>query len=173
MESRTKVVGHPLHPILIVFPLGLFGTAVLFDVLQWVDQDGEWSFVGHYMIGGGIVFGAAAAAAGLRDWTAIPANTRAKRVGAVHGALNVIVMAAFIVSWLLRRENPARPDTLALVFSFGGGLLSVISGWLGGELVYRLRVGVDENAHLNAPNSLTTDGQMYTAPPQTHEHEHG
>lgn len=154
MESHTKVLGHPIHPILIVFPLGLLATAVLFDVIQLLDQNGNWSLAAFYMIGAGVVFGIIAGVFGFRDWQAIPAS-RAKRIGAAHGLINLVVLILFLCSWLLRGDEPERPEGLALLLSFAGAGLSFISGWLGGELVYRLRVGVDDGAHLNAPNSLT------------------
>src|SRR5207248_11398569 len=89
-------------------------------------------------------------------WVKIPDGTRAETVGLVHGVTNVIVAGLFIVSWLLRRPNPAAPDLLEIVLGIIGVLLALFSGWLGGELVYRLNMGVDEGAHLDAPNSLSS-----------------
>ena len=68
--------------------------------------------------------------------------------------VNVIVLLLFIGSWLLRRDAPELPGTLAYILSFAGAGLSLVTGWLGGELVDRLGVGVDEGASLNASNSL-------------------
>ena len=61
----------------------------------------------------------------------------------------------FIVSWLLRRPNPTDPDGLDILLGLIAVLLALFGGWLGGELVERLNVGVDEGAHPNAPNSLS------------------
>jgi uncharacterized membrane protein len=60
----------------------------------------------------------------------------------------------FAASWLVRRDDPAQPETLAIVLSVAGGALSLVTGWLGGELVDRLGVGVDDGANLNATSSL-------------------
>jgi uncharacterized membrane protein len=155
MESRAKLLGHPIHQMLIVFPLGLLAMAIIFDVIAIVLANGYWSEIAFWMIAAGAVTGLMAAPFGAVDWLAIPAGTRAKRVGALHGVGNIVVLLLFAVSWLMRRDAPAAPETFALVLSFAGGLLALGTGWLGGELVDRLAVGVDEGAHLDAPSSLS------------------
>ncbi|HEY5028241.1 MAG TPA: DUF2231 domain-containing protein [Candidatus Angelobacter sp.] len=155
MESKVKVAGHPVHPMLIVFPLGLLATSVIFDVIRLSTSDGKWSSMAWYMIGAGVIGGLLAAAFGLIDWLAIPSNTRAKSIGLWHGAANVLVVLLFIASWFLRRPDPANPNGLALTISFAAVILALVAGWLGGELVDRLGVGVDEGANLNAPSSLS------------------
>lgn len=155
MESKAKVLGHPLHQMLIVFPLGLLATGVVFDVIHLVSDNPTLATVSYWMIVAGILGGLAAAVPGWIDWLAIPGGTRAKRIGLVHGLGNVLVLLLFIGSWLLRRDQPDQPETAALVLSFAGAGISLITAWLGGELVDRLGVGVDDGAHLNAPNSLT------------------
>ena len=105
--------------------------------------------------GGGVIGGAAAAIPGWMDWAAIPSGTRAKRVGLLHGAGNVIVLALFVLSWLLRRPNPSAPPTESIVAGLLGVAVVAVTGWLGGELVGRLGVAVDEGAHLDAPSSLS------------------
>jgi uncharacterized membrane protein len=92
---------------------------------------------------------------GLVDWLAIPRRTRARSIGAIHGIGNVIVTGLFLLSWLLRRGDPLHPGTGPVVLSLIGVLLALVTGWLGGELVDRLAVGVDEGAHLDAPSSLS------------------
>jgi uncharacterized membrane protein len=151
-----KIAGHLIHPMLIVFPLGLLSTAVVFDVIGLVWRQDMWFGVAYWMIVAGIVGGLLAAVFGVLDFIGLPRNTRAWRVGLYHGAGNVVVVALFIVSWLLRRPDPLHPGTVALVLSFVGVGLALVTGWLGGELVERLGVGVDEGAHLNAPSSLST-----------------
>jgi len=155
MESKVKVAGHPVHPMLIVFPLGLLATAVRFDIIYQISEYSLWCVVSYYMVGAGVIGGLAAAVFGWLDWFAIPNGTRAKRVGLWHGAGNVVVLGLFVLSWLLRRENPAVPPTGAIVAGLVGFVLAAITGWLGGELVDRLGVGVDDGAHLNSPSSLS------------------
>ena len=76
MESRAKFLGHPLHQQLIVFPLGLLGMAVIFDLITFWTKNPRWTESAFYMIGAGIVTGLLAAVFGLVDWVAIPKNTR-------------------------------------------------------------------------------------------------
>ena len=155
MESKVKFAGHPVHPMLIVFPLGLLATAVIFDIIYLMSSNSQWTVVAYYMIGAGIIGGLAAAVFGWLDWIAIPAGTRARRVGLWHGIGNVVVVGLFILSWVLRRENPEVPPTGAIVAGLTGVVISLATAWLGGELVDRLGVGVDDGAHLDSPSSLS------------------
>jgi uncharacterized membrane protein len=139
--------------MLIVFPLGLLGSSVVFDIIQRV-RGGGWSQAAWYMIVAGVVAGLVAAVFGLIDWLGIPAGTRAKRIGLLHACGNVIVLLLFAASWLLRRESPAAPPTPAFVLGLAGLALAAVTGWLGGELVDRLGIGVDTGAHPDAPSSL-------------------
>lgn len=156
MESRAKLLGHPIHQMLIVFPLGLLAMAVIFDLLALAMGQGYWSEVAYWMIAAGVITGLIAAPFGLIDWMAIPSGTRAKRIGAIHGIGNVLVVLLFAGSWLMRGAAPSSPTGLALALSFVGGASALVTGWLGGELVDRLAVGVDEGAHVDAPSSLRT-----------------
>ena len=156
MESKAKLAGHPIHPMLIVLPLGLLSAAVLFDIIRMLTGNEALAEVSFWNIAAGIVGGLAAAVFGLIDWLAIPQGTRAKQVGLMHGVGNVVVVALFAVSWILRLNEPGYvPGTLAFVLALAGVLLALVTGWLGGELVDRLGVGVDTGANLNAPSSLS------------------
>ena len=155
MESRAKLFGHPIHQMLIVFPLGLLATSLFFDIIALVTNNGALMRAAWYMIAAGIISGLIAAVFGLIDFLGIPHNTRAKRIATMHGAGNVIVVALFAVSWLLRRGDPATPGVMPVVISAIGFSIAGVTGWLGGELVDRLGVGVDNGANLDAPSSLT------------------
>jgi uncharacterized membrane protein len=155
MESKAKIFGHAIHPILIVYPLGLLSAAVVFDIIYLVTGNQTWTTVSFWMIAAGIVGGLLAAIFGLIDYLSIPSGTRAARIGLLHGLTNVGVMILFAVSWLLRMPVPETPPTAAFALSFIGVAAASLGGWLGGELVERLGVGVDPGANLNAPNSLT------------------
>src|ERR687893_681169 len=96
------------------------------------------------MIAAGVIGGLAAAVFGLIDWLAIPSGTRAKAVGMWHGATNVVMVTLFIASWLFRADAPGDPGIVAIVLSFVAVGLASLGGFLGGELVVRLGVGVAE-----------------------------
>jgi uncharacterized membrane protein len=166
MESKAKLLGHPIHPMLIVFPLGLLATAVAFDTVALSTGNGSWFGISFWMIAAGIIGGLLAAIFGLIDWWAIPSGTRAKAIGLWHGAGNVVVVLLFIASWVMRKPLPTQPTRGALTVSFVAIVLALVAGWLGGELVDRLGVGVDRGAHLDAPSSLS--GRPATEiPPKT------
>jgi uncharacterized membrane protein len=141
--------------MLIVFPFGLLVTSFIFDLLYLVTNNPQWALIAFYLIAAGVIGGLVAAVFGFLDWTTLPSGTRAKNIGVWHGLGNVVMVGLFIVSWLLRRDAPEAPGSTALIVSFLGVMLSLLTGWLGGELVERLSVGVDKDAHLNAPSSLS------------------
>jgi uncharacterized membrane protein len=154
MESKAKLFGHPIHQMLIAFPLGLLAMALIFDLIALAAGWPKLHEAAYYMIGAGVVSGLLAAVFGLVDWIAIPGQTRAKRVGALHGGGNVVVVLLFAMSWWLRRDVPAEPELLAIVIAGVAAVIATVTAWLGGELVDRLGVGVDDGAHLDAPSSL-------------------
>lgn len=158
MESKVRLAGHAIHPMLVVFPLGLLATAVIFDVITLVTHNGKFSEAGYYMIGAGIIAGVVAQIFGLVDWINIPDGTRAKRVGLWHGVGNVAVMVLFAASWFLRRGSIGDPSMISLSLSFAGVGLALITAWLGAELVERHGVGVADDAHLNAASSFKQEG---------------
>jgi uncharacterized membrane protein len=178
MESRAKLVGHAVHPMLIVFPLGLLGMAAIFDLIYLGAGNRDLATASYWMIAAGVITGLLAAAFGFWDWLSIPSGTRAKGVGLLHGGGNVIVVGLFIVSWLLRLNARAggveyAPNGLPIALEVIALLLALVTGWLGGELVERLGVGVDEGAHLQAPSSLSgkparagTERTQRPAPPR-------
>lgn len=153
MKSRALLLGHPIHQMLIVFPLGLLGTAVVFDLIELVLQNGTAAMVAYWMMAAGLVGALLAAPFGLVDWLHVPDGTRAKRIGAMHGGGNLVVTVLFAASWLLRDSDGAVP-LAAFVLSLAGLALALVTAWLGGELVSRLGVGVYDDASLDAPSSL-------------------
>jgi uncharacterized membrane protein len=155
MEARAKLLGHPIHQMLIVFPLGLLGMSLFFDLIALIWQFPSLYLASYSMIAAGIITGLIAAGFGFIDFLGIPSGTRAKRVGMMHGAGNVVVVLLFIVSWSLRVEAPGNPSLLAILISAIGVGIALVTGWLGGELVIRLAIGVDEGAHPDAPSSLS------------------
>src|SRR3954468_18977094 len=107
MESRVKLMGHPVHPMLIVLPLGLLSLGVVFDIVYLVTNDATFAEVAFWNITAGIPGGLLAAVFGLIDWLAIPKGTRAKRIGAWHGGGNLAIVLTFLVSCFLRLGDHA------------------------------------------------------------------
>jgi uncharacterized membrane protein len=156
MESKAKLLGHPIHPMLIVLPLGLFIGAVVFDALYLWRGSPAFATVAYWNIAGGVVGGLLAALFGAIDWFAIPTGTRAKRIGLLHGGSNVVVVVIFAMVWLMRGDTrDTAPTTNLFLLEVVALALGSVAGWFGGELVDRLGVGVDDGAHLDAPSSLS------------------
>ena len=154
MHAKARFLGHSVHQMLVVFPLGLLATAVVFDLIYLAGRSQVMAAVSYWMIAAGLVGGLLAAPFGTIDWLSIPAGTRAKRIGAIHGAGNVLVMLLFALSFVLR-DTAYAPEPRQMVWAFLGAALALVTAWLGGELVDRLAVGVDEDAGLNASSSLS------------------
>ena len=155
MEARAKLFGHPIHQMLIVFPLGVLGMALFFDLIALATSRPALLQASFYMIAAGIIAGLLAAIFGLIDFLAIPGGTRAKRIGLLHGIGNVGVVALFAASWWLRRPAPRTAGVFPIVIAAVAVATALVTGWLGGELVDRLGVGVDDGANLDAPSSLS------------------
>lgn len=157
MESHSKVAGHPLHPILIALPLGLLMTSLIFDVRAKKRLDATDGKISRALIGAGVLSGLVAAIPGIIDWINIPDNSRAKAIGLWHGCGNILALSLFALSWKKRRPNETQPDNSAVVLSVTASAILGLTGWLGGEMVYRLGIGVDPGANPDAPNSLIMD----------------
>lgn len=157
MRSRVRAAGHAVHPILIVFPLGLLTTAVGFDVLYLVTGRESFQFTSAHLIAAGVLMGVVTAATGWLDWWLVtPRGTRARRIGLLHGLVNAAVLVLFAVSWLLRLgAQDWAPTWPALIAAWLGVLGGGLGGWLGGELVERLGISVEEGANPDASSSLS------------------
>ena len=156
MRSRARIGGHSIHPMLVVFPLGLLATAVIFDILYLITDRTGYQIAAAYTIAAGVIGGVIAALFGLADLSGVPSGSRAKRVGAAHGGLNLLALALFAASWLFRvGAGNWKPSTAALICSFAGIVVAAVAGWLGGELVERYGVSVRDNANVDAPGAVS------------------
>lgn len=158
MRSHARVFGHPLHQMLVPIPLGLFMVGSALDVVQrftdvaWIPTVSFWNLLI------GVVAALVAVVFGAVDFVAIPDGTRAKYIGGMHAVGNIVVVASFAIALFMRQEHRFdAPSALALGLELGALSLLGLTGWLGGELVDRLGVGVDDGANVDAPGSLTHD----------------
>jgi uncharacterized membrane protein len=156
MEAKARLLGHPIHQMMIVLPLGLLIGGWLFDLGCTFLGRPLLGEIGFWNTAAGILSGLAAAVFGLIDWVAIPAGTRAKAVGLWHAGANVVMLVLFAATVYLRRGAPGHsPNTTTLVLATAAIAFGGVSGWLGGELVNRLGIGVTPGAHVDAPSSLS------------------
>lgn len=143
MKSKANIKGHPLHPILVSFPIAFFTGTLLFEAIGVITGRGDLNHVAYYLETAGIVFALLTAVPGLIDFIyTVPPKSSAKKRAAKHGIINVTVVVIFTIAWFLRRQ----PDTsvyLLLAIEALGVILLTIAGWLGGTLVYRNEIGHD------------------------------
>jgi uncharacterized membrane protein len=150
MKSKANIAGHPIHPMLIPFPLALWSTSFVVDVLFYFLRHPTLLVISMFMLAAGCLGAIAAAIVGFIDWLAIE-NGEAKRVANWHARLNVAALVVFAISLFLRMGSYSglvgRRLTIPFLCSLAGVILIVISGWLGGELVFRYGMGQtrDEN----------------------------
>jgi uncharacterized membrane protein len=142
---RLSILNHPVHPILQAIPATLLPASTTFDALARLGGDDEGlSKAAHYSLIYGLVGAAGAAATGVLDYYEIE-NRPVRRLALYHGLTNVALVGSYVLS-LLRREG-YKADGTALALSALGAALTVLSGYLGGELVYGhgVRVGEDQD----------------------------
>ncbi|AGZ38697.1 DUF2231 domain-containing protein [Actinoplanes friuliensis] len=138
MDSRLRIANQAVQPVLVMFPLGLFAMAVLFDLANVLGGPDMLGALAYWNIVAGLVGGVLAALAGAIDMMFVRNGTPAKRIGVLQGLVNMGVLLIFAVILMVRMRTP---DRVA-----GGGLLvvellalagAVFAAWYGGELVNR------------------------------------
>ena len=140
--SSANVMGHPLHPILIMLPIGLFVATFLFDVICWRTGNDAFATGALWLLGAGLVGAALAAVAGLIDFFG---DARIRQISDAwqHAIGNVILVLVQLVSFYWRyRNGPSGVVPMGLSLSFIAVLIMLFTGWKGGELVFRHRVAV-------------------------------
>lgn len=144
MRAKAHIQSHPIHPILVAFPIGLFITSLVFDLIAFAGHRPSLAAAAWYCIVAGLVAGACAAVAGVVDlFGVVPPASSGRTRGYKHAILNVILMVLFLVVVIHRGGPRAMPDGTSLIVSAIGVVVLLISGWLGGTLVYRNQIGVD------------------------------
>lgn len=142
VKSTASIAGHPIHPMLIPFPIAFLVGALISDITYWVTADFFWARASLWLITGGFVSGALAAVFGLTDFMTM-AKVREHRAAWIHFLGNAAVLLLALFNWLLRQGEPA-----ASILPWGLSLsaltvaILLVTGWYGGELAYRHRIGV-------------------------------
>lgn len=145
METPASVKRHPLHPMLVGIPIGLWIFSLVCDLIGLSLSDPTSSVVAFYALVGGLVGGAVAAIPGVIDFLSLKDNTKGKKIALWHMGLNIAVMTMFAVNIGMRASDIAAPPVFAVGLSGVAIALLAVSGWLGGELVHVLGISVVEN----------------------------
>lgn len=139
--TPARIGKHPIHPMVVVLPLGLWIAALVFDIVHALGGGPIWRTLAFWNIAAGIIGALLAAVPGFVDY--LDLEGRARRIATFHMALNLGAVALFALNWYLRTQ--VAPDSWwPLALSIIGVIGILVSGWLGGELVYAERVGVEE-----------------------------
>ena len=145
MASKASIGGHPLHPILIPFPIALWSTSFATDVLYYFYRHESLPLISKFMLAAGCLGALAAAVPGIIDWLSLR-DPVVKRIADWHARLNIIALIVFAISLYLRMRIGAHWVNyhlrIPVLLSLLGVILISISGWLGGELAYKHGVGV-------------------------------
>jgi len=147
MRTPASIAGHPIHPMLVPIAIGGFLLSFVFDIVCLATgQTGPWLTVAYYTMVGGIVGALCAAVFGAVDLFSLPPG-HTKNVGFTHMGLNLVVVALFICNAWIRHGSPeGNAGGAPFLMSIAGIALLVVSGWLGGKLVYEGAVGVSGGA---------------------------
>jgi uncharacterized membrane protein/nitrite reductase/ring-hydroxylating ferredoxin subunit len=143
MKSRANIKGHPIHPMLIPFPVAFFTGTLIFDILGLAYDNSTYWIIGQHLSIAGIIGGLLAAVPGLIDYfSTVPPESSAKKRATLHGITNISMLILFSIAAFYRRSIDAAPGIILALESFGFILMS-IAGWMGATLVYRNQIGVD------------------------------
>lgn len=144
MRSYASINGHPIHPMLIVYPFALLTGAFGFRVAEATSGNRDLKTVSDYLVPTGIAAGLLAAVPGALDYFgSVPPESSGRERATRHALLNVTSLGMFAAGWLLGRGHGNMRRALPLVFEGMGTAAMCIAGYLGGTLVYRNQIGVD------------------------------
>ena len=145
--SRAKILGHPVHPMLIVFPIGLYITSFIFDIVYLSTGAPFWFRMAYWTILIGLIGNVAAALPGFLDYLILPPNTEARQIATYHMGICLTLAILYFANLLLRGWGIIAADQRpwgVVILNLVGVLLIGLQGWLGGELVYRYGVGLEQ-----------------------------
>ena len=156
MTSKASISGHPVHPMLVSFPIGLWITSFAADVIFYFHRNTSLLLISKFMIAAGIVGAIAAAVPGIVDWLTLTDKDETK-VANWHARLNIIALIIFAISLYFRMRAGSHwvhySMRIPFLLSFLGVVLISISGWLGGELTFKHGVGRASSSRKDEPKS--------------------
>lgn len=157
VPSKAAIAGHPIHPMLIAFPIASFSLVLVSDVVYILTRRDFWAEASRWLLLAGLITGAAAAVFGLIDFLSIK-RVRQLSISWIHAGGNALAMVLGLINLLVRNDSAQdEVPTVGLVLSVVIGLILVVTGWLGGEMSYRHRIGVNsEGSEASIPERAET-----------------
>ena len=142
MRSKANIKGHPIHPILVPFPLAFLIGALVFDILGLIYDKDSFFVTGKYLSIAGIISALGAAIPGIIDYTStVPPKSSAKKRATKHGLINITAVILFSIA-VINKYDSAN-FSLIIILEVAGLICLGIGGWMGGTLSYRNQIGVD------------------------------
>jgi len=135
MSTRVTVAGHPVRPMLVPLPIGLWVFSLVCDFVFMSTGDARWAVSAYFSLGGGIVGALLAAIPGLLDLLGLR-DSRALRIGIFHMGLNLAIVVIQAANFWLRLQDDGSPGGLTRGISIVAVAMLFASGWLGGQLVH-------------------------------------
>jgi uncharacterized membrane protein len=158
MASPASIAKHPIHPMLVAFPIGLLVFSLICDLIQLIGWGGAvWADVAFYTMAGGIIGALLAAVPGLIDLLSL--TGRPRTLGIWHARINLLVVVIFVIDFWMRTTGMAMSNTPVLLSVIGVALLG-ISGWLGSQMVYVHGVAVEPQDSPRPLDSARSEGHM-------------
>jgi uncharacterized membrane protein len=142
MQGKATIRDHPIHPMLVAFPIGFFGAVLVSDIISIWGNRAFWPIMATYLIAFGVIGALVAAVFGFIDYFTAPMSREVKRTATTHMILNLIVVVCEAAAFFVRIGDPT--SVLGYVLTYVGIGLLVVSGWYGGHLVYVGLVGTIE-----------------------------
>lgn len=139
MQGKATIANHPIHPMLVAFPIGFFGGTLVSDIVSIWGDKAFWPTMSLWLIAFGVIGALLAAVFGFTDYLTAPMSAPVKKTATTHMVLNLIVVACYVIAFLLRYGD--HMSTIGYVATYVGLALLVASGWFGGHLVYVGHVG--------------------------------
>jgi nitrite reductase/ring-hydroxylating ferredoxin subunit/uncharacterized membrane protein len=144
VRSKLQIKGHPLHPMLIPFPIAFLVGAFVADLASTVFEAPGLPIVAWYLSIAGVVMGLVAAVPGVVDYLyTVPPNSSGRKRATRHMLVNLLALALFALVWFIRGAPEIPPDPATLLIEGVAVLLLAMGGWMGGTLVYRNQIGID------------------------------
>lgn len=144
MKSKANINGHPIHPILVTFPVAFFSGTLFFDLMALMEPLGIYARIAHYLAISGIVTALLAAIPGIIDYLyTVPPQSTAKKRATQHGLLNVGVLVLFVLALVYRSYAVSPSETIIVLLELVAVAMLAVAGWMGGTLVTRNQIGID------------------------------
>jgi uncharacterized membrane protein len=140
----VRLLGHPVHPILVAFPIALLGLTPVWDVIAClhVGIAADARAVGYFCELAGLLAGGLAVVTGFADFLKVPSDSAAAKAALIHASLALGALSLFGIAFAFRGGRAATPTAPVLGLELGGALCLAATGWFGGHLVFRYAVGV-------------------------------